>query len=180
MSVHPAHKSTACLWGSWGTVSEMSEILNEVQVGNTHCSSLIHQVGHFIREAHHIVWAWLPHGESILTTPDDLLALRVPGNGFQDLLLHHLPKDQGKAVWPLILSSFLPFLKIALAFILLQSSGPAPSYHDWSGIINSYAMTSTSSLSIHACIPVRRMDIFMSSLLKHYLTFSTNGVSSFH
>jgi len=36
-------------------------------------------------------WSGLVTDESMLTAPDDLF--RVPGNGFQDELLHHVPRD---------------------------------------------------------------------------------------
>jgi len=38
----------------------------------------------------------------MLTAPDHLLAFHVPGHGFQDLLLPHLPRDQGEADQPVV------------------------------------------------------------------------------
>ena len=77
-------------------------------------------------------------------------------------------KDWGEADWPR--SFFLPFLKIGVAFVFLQSSGTSPSHHDHLKIIESgLAMTSASSPSCCWCIPSGIMDLCMSSLLKYSL-----------
>jgi len=57
-----------------------------VQVDNSHCSPLICQASHFIIEIYQVGQARLPIGEAMLTTstPDDLLVLNAPENGFQD------------------------------------------------------------------------------------------------
>lgn len=39
----------------------------------------------------------------MLTWDADFLVLNVPGNGFQDYLLLHIPRDRGEADWPVIL-----------------------------------------------------------------------------
>lgn len=45
--------------------------------------------------------AQLPLGEAMLSTPE-LFVLHVPENEFKDTLLHHLPRDQGEADWPVV------------------------------------------------------------------------------
>jgi len=62
----------------------------------------------------------LPLDEAMLTTPDDFLVLHMPGNGFQNYLPHHLPRDQGETDWTIVPgSSFLIFSKIGVTFAFL-------------------------------------------------------------
>ena len=71
------------------------ESLAELEINNTHCSppspelvmSLVGQ-------------AWFPLCKFMLTTPKQFLVLHMSGNGFQNYLLHHLPKKQDEADWP--------------------------------------------------------------------------------
>ena len=51
------------------------ESLAEVKVDNIHGSPLIYPAGHAIAESYQIGQAWFPLGESMLTTPDNLLFL---------------------------------------------------------------------------------------------------------
>lgn len=61
------------------------------------------------------------------TASDDFLLPNVPGNGFQDKLLHPLPRDQGEADWPAVLWVLLAiFLKPGMTFALLQSLSISP------------------------------------------------------
>ena len=56
--------------------------LTEVKVDNIHCFPLIHQASDFIIDGDKVGQAC--HGESMLTTPDDLIVLHMPGNDFWD------------------------------------------------------------------------------------------------
>lgn len=51
--------------------------------------------------------AWLALCESMLTNPDHVFVPCVPGNGFQDWLFHHLPRDYGEIVQTVVLWVFL-------------------------------------------------------------------------
>lgn len=60
------------------------------------------QSRHFVTEDYQVCQAWHPHGEFMLTT-HDFPVLPVPGNGFQDELLHHPSRDWHDAVVPWVL-----------------------------------------------------------------------------
>lgn len=47
----------------------------------------------------------------MLTIPRHLLVLNVSSNGFQDYLLHHLPRAWGKADWLFVLGTLLALLE---------------------------------------------------------------------
>ena len=53
------------------------ESLAEVEVDNIHGSPLIYQASNAIIESYQIVQAWFPLGESMLTTPDNVLSLHL-------------------------------------------------------------------------------------------------------
>jgi len=53
------------------------ESLAEVKADNSHCSPLIYPASHAIIEGYHICQASFPLGESMLTTPDNLLFLHL-------------------------------------------------------------------------------------------------------
>ena len=53
------------------------ESLAEVEVDNIHGSPLIYLASHAAIESYHIGQAWFPRGESMLTTPDNLLFLHL-------------------------------------------------------------------------------------------------------
>lgn len=64
----------------------------------------------------------------MLTTTNCLFVLPMLGNGFQDYLLLLLPCEWAEAGPPVLpRSSFLPFMKKGVTFIVFQSS---PSNHD--------------------------------------------------
>ena len=54
------------------------ESLAEVKVNNIHGSPLIYSASHVIVESYQIGQAWFPLGESMLTTPENLLFLHFP------------------------------------------------------------------------------------------------------
>lgn len=87
-------------WPSW------------TQVDNIRFFPLIYQASHFIIEVYEVGQAWVSYGEAMLTTPDDFLVLIVPENDrFQDLLLHHLLRNQDEADYPVALWDLFPFNK---------------------------------------------------------------------
>ena len=51
--------------------------LAEVELDNIHGSPLIYPASHAIVESYQIGQAWFPLGESMLTTPDNLLFLHL-------------------------------------------------------------------------------------------------------
>ena len=53
------------------------ESLAEVKADNIHGSPLIYPASHAIVESYQIGQAWFPLGESMLTTPDNLLFLHL-------------------------------------------------------------------------------------------------------
>ena len=59
------------------------ESLAEVEVDNIHCSPLIHPASYAIVESYQIGQAWFPLGESMLTTPDNLLFLHLLNDDIQ-------------------------------------------------------------------------------------------------
>ena len=92
------------------------ESLAEVQVDNIHCSPLIHPANHAITEIYQIGQAWFVLGESILTSPDNLLFLHLLNDDLQNELFHHLSRDGGKAdspvvPWVLLLALFEDWTK---------------------------------------------------------------------
>lgn len=76
--------------------------LPEVQVDNVHCSPHICQASHFVTEGGQVGQAKLPLGEAVLSPPSDFLVVHMPGNGSQDQLLHHLPRNGDEADWTLV------------------------------------------------------------------------------
>jgi len=60
---------------------------------NIHRSAPICQAIRFVIKVCQVAQAQLPFGEAMLAIPDDFLVLNVPGDGFQDQLLHHLPRN---------------------------------------------------------------------------------------
>jgi len=102
LTIHlTVYSSSSCLFSfsTWILWEAVSKSLSEVKVHNIHCSTLIYQASHFIVEGYQQAdQAWLPLSGSIQTTPDDLLVIHVHGNGFQEWLLHHLPRHWGEAV----------------------------------------------------------------------------------
>jgi len=78
------------------------ESLAEVEVDNIHGSPLISPYGHAIVESYQIGQALFPLGESMLTTPDNLLLLHLLDDGLQDELLHHLSRDGGETDRPVV------------------------------------------------------------------------------
>lgn len=67
--------------------------LLQAQVDNVHFS-LICQVSLFITKGGQVGQGEFPLGEAMLTPPNDFL---VPGNGSEEQLLYHLPKDGEEA-----------------------------------------------------------------------------------
>jgi len=78
------------------------ESLAEVEVDNIHGSPFIYPASHVIVESYQIDQALFPLGESMLTTPDNLLFLHVLVDDLQDKLLHHLSRDGGEADRPVV------------------------------------------------------------------------------
>ena len=58
--------------------------LTEVKADNIHYSALIYQAYNFIVEGYQAGQAWLPLGEAMMTPPNNLLVLYMPGNDSQD------------------------------------------------------------------------------------------------
>lgn len=96
-----------------------------------------YQVRHFIIEGYQVCQAWHPLGKSMLTTPDDLLVIHVPGNSFQHELLCCFPRNWGEGDQPIVLWVLLLALHEhrGVTFAFLQSSGISPGYDDHSKII---------------------------------------------
>jgi len=67
--------------------------LADVEADNIHCPPLIYLAGHAIIEGYQISWAWFAFGESMLTTPDNLLFLHLLRDDSQNKLFHHLSRD---------------------------------------------------------------------------------------
>ena len=93
----------------------------------------------------------------MLTTSDNL-SIQLHGEGIQNKLFHHLSRDGGEADWPAV--SWILFLA------LFEDTGyPPVLWHlshrqDLSEMIESGSpVTSASSLSAHACIPLGAMDL---------------------
>ena len=78
------------------------ESLAEVKVDNIHDSPFVYPASHVIVESYQIGQAWFPLGESMLTTPDNLLFFHLLHDGLQDKLLHHLTQDGGEADRPVV------------------------------------------------------------------------------
>ena len=78
------------------------ESLAEVEIDNIHCSPLIYPASHVIAESYQIGQAWFPLGESMLTTPYNLLFLHLLDDDLQDELLHHLSRDGCEADRPVV------------------------------------------------------------------------------
>lgn len=144
--------------------------LTEVQEDNTHCSSLIHQSGHFIIEVYQVGQAWFPHGESMLANPDGSLLLHMPRNGFLDYLSHYFPRDQGEAdqsIGPLLEDrSDMCFLPVFDQFFQMLWS--RKDYRHWP--CNHICQLPEHSQSI----PWGSMDLWIPSLLKYSLTWSSS------
>ena len=91
------------------------ESLAEVEVDNIHGSPLIYPASDAIVESYQIGQVWFPLGESMLTTPGNLLFLHLLDDDLQDKLLHHLSWDGGEADrwrWRWLLSLKYLFLTI--------------------------------------------------------------------
>ena len=105
------------LWG------DRVESLAEVKVDNIHCSSFIYPASHAIVESYQIGQAWFPLGESVLTTPNNLLFLHLlDDDDLQDKLLHHLSQDGGEAdrpvvPWVLLLAFFEDWSNLCAIFL---------------------------------------------------------------
>ena len=85
--------------------------LAEAKVNIILCSPHVYLAGHAIIEGHQIGQALFPLGESMLTTPDNLLFLQYLRGDIQNELFHHLSKDWGEAdrpvaLWVLCLALF--------------------------------------------------------------------------
>ena len=78
------------------------ESLAEVKVDNIHSSPFVYPASHVIVESYQIGQAWFPLGESMLTTPDNLLFFNLLHDGLQDKLLHHLSRDGGVCIQVLL------------------------------------------------------------------------------
>ena len=78
------------------------ESLSEVEADNIHCSPLIYPASHAIVESYQIGQAWFSLGESILTTPDNLLFLHLLNDDLQNELFYHLFRDGGEAEQPVV------------------------------------------------------------------------------
>ena len=78
------------------------ESLAEVEVDNIHGSPFVYPDSHVIVESYQIGQAWFPLGESMLTTPDNLLFLHLLHDDLQDKLLHRLSRDGGEADRPVV------------------------------------------------------------------------------
>lgn len=76
--------------------------LAEVNVHSIHCSLLIYPASDAIIEGYQVGRSWLPLGESLLTTPDNLHLFQLLGDSLQNKLFHHLPGDRGEAEWPVV------------------------------------------------------------------------------
>lgn len=70
--------------------------LTEVKVENVYYSPFIYLTTHFITEVYQVFQAQFLLHKLMLMTLKHIFALHAPGNGFQDELLHHLPRDQGE------------------------------------------------------------------------------------
>ena len=103
--------------------------LSEVEGDNIHDSPLIYPAGHAIVESYQIGQEWFPLGESMLTTPDNLLFFHLLDDGLQGELLHHLSWDGGEADWPvvpcvLLLALFEDWSDIGISPVLGDLSCP--------------------------------------------------------
>lgn len=72
------------------------ESLAKVKVDDIHCSPLIYPAGDAIIEENEVGRARLPLGESMLTTPHNLLLFHLLGDGIQNKLFQHLSRDRGE------------------------------------------------------------------------------------
>ena len=73
------------------------ESLAEVEVHNICGSPFIYPASHAIVESHQTDRALFPLGESMLTTPENLLFLHLFNGDIQNELFHHLSRDGGEA-----------------------------------------------------------------------------------
>jgi len=78
--------------------------LAESLADSSHCSLLLYQACQFIAEVYQV-------GKAMLATPEEFLVLHVPGNAFQDELLHQFPRVRGKADEPVALCVLLAHLE---------------------------------------------------------------------
>lgn len=114
----------------------------------------------------------------MVTTHIPLFIVLMSGNGSQDYLLHHLPRNWGEADQPIVCwIPLLLFLKIGVTFAFSWPSGASSSHHGLSQIIRSgLTMTPASSLSSHGRIPLCPMDLHMYSLYQCSLTWSLSTI----
>lgn len=77
-------------------MGERSKRPTEVDVNSIRCSPFTHQGSHLIVEGCQVGQVRFPFHTNMLTSPNHH-AFFIFGNGFQNYLLHHLPKDQGEA-----------------------------------------------------------------------------------
>lgn len=80
--------------------------LAEVKVDSIHCSPLVDPICHVTIKGYKIRQARFTLGESMLTTPDDVLFFYMLGDDLQNDLFRHLSTDGGEADW-LIVSQVL-------------------------------------------------------------------------
>jgi len=109
--------------------------LAEVKVDNIHCSPLIYPASHAIVESYQIGQASFPLGESMLTTPDNLLFLHLLNDDLQNELPHHLSWDGGEAdrpviSWVLLLALFEGWSDIGFSLVLGHLFCPPEPFKD--------------------------------------------------
>jgi len=74
----------------------------KVKVHNIHYSLPIYLDSDVIINSYQIGQACFPLGESLLSTPDNLLHFQLLGEGIQNKLFYHLSRDGGEADWPVV------------------------------------------------------------------------------
>lgn len=82
-------------------MEDLAESLSKDKVKSIHCSPLMHGASHLITEGNKVGQMSFAFDKAILALPNHCLVLYVPGNGFQEDLLHNLP-DTGQLGLPWI------------------------------------------------------------------------------
>ena len=109
--------------------------LAEVKADNTHCDPLSFLQWHDWLGRDQIGQAWFPLGESMLTTPNNLLFLHLLNDDLQNELLHHLSRDGGEVdkpivPWVLLLALFEDWSDIGFSPVLRHLSCPPRPFKD--------------------------------------------------
>lgn len=74
-------------------MGDSMESLAKVKVDHIHCSPPIYPAGDAIIEGNEVGRARLPLGESVLTTPNNILLFELLGDSIQNKLFQHLSRD---------------------------------------------------------------------------------------